>query len=323
MQVISSYIEFILTQSDCVVIPGFGGFVLQEQAAVFSPSGKILPPSKVVSFNPAMQFNDGLLANLIMVDRNISFAQANNLVETFAKELIEELNANKTAEISSIGSFAMNEFKQIVFSPKRTNFDIDSYGFAPIQWDDIMTELVAESEDAEQEVETIEINPNTGTYLLKRIVAIIAVIFSFAVFNSPKMEHSEISEQQANLIELSLVSNISSALSKSYSTYKETEVSDIIVEQPQEAEIAIVNPTPIKRYYIIVSSIPSADLVGGEVSRLKAKGIDNATCLKKDNKFRMYVECFEVKTEAEQYLDSFRKSHKGFSDAWLLAHKSL
>ncbi len=322
MQVISSYIEFILTQSDCVVIPGFGGFVLQEQAAVFCPDGKILPPSKVVSFNPAMQFNDGLLANLIMVDRNISFAQANSLVETFAKELIEELNENKVAEISSIGSFTMSESKQITFSPKQTNFDIDSYGFAPLQWDDILTELVAESVDSEQEVEKITLSPNTGTYFLKRIVAIIAVIFSFAVFNSPKMEHSEISEQQATLIELSLVNNISSALSKSYSTYKEAEASDIIVEPIQEVEVAIVDPTPIKRYYIIVSSLPSADLVGGEVRRLKAKGIESASCLEKDNKFRMYVECFETKTEAEQYLDSFRKSHKGFSDAWLLAHKS-
>ncbi len=322
MQAISSYIEFLLTQSDCVVIPGFGGFVLQKQAATFCSNGKILPPCKVVSFNPAMQFNDGLLANLIMVDRSISFAQANNLVETFAKELIAELNDKKTAEISSIGSFSMSDSQQIVFSPKQTNFDIDSYGFAPILWDNLPNQLAIDPAYSEEESEKITLNTNTGTFFLKRIVAIIAVIFSFAVFNSPKMEHSEISEQQATLIELSLVDNISSALSKSYSTYKEMEVPTDIVEQKQEAETTIVNSSPIKRYYIIVSSLPSANLVGNEVIRLKSKGIENASCLEKDDKFRMYIDCFETKSEAEQYLESFRKSHKDFADAWLLAHRS-
>ncbi len=322
MQVISSYIEFLLTQSDCVVIPGFGGFVLQEQAASFAPNGRILPPSKVASFNPAMQFNDGLLTNLIMVDRNISFAQANILIETFAKELLEELKNGQTVEIASVGSFSMSELQQIVFSPKQTNFDMDSYGFAPIQWENFSVEQVDEDTHPEQEAGKLTLN-NTGSFFLKRVVAIIAVIFSFAIFNSPKMEHSEISEQQATLIELSLIENISSALSKSYSSYNVAETANTIIEEKQEAVVEIVKPSPIKRYYIIVSSLPGADLIDNEVVRLKSKGLDNVSCLEKDKKFRMYVECFETKSEAEQYLESFRKTNKEFADAWLLAHRSL
>ncbi len=322
MQVISSYIEFILTQSDCVVIPGLGGFVLQEQAASFAPNGRILPPSKVVSFNPSMQFNDGLLTNLIMVDRNISFAQANTLIETFAKELVDELKNGQTIEIASVGSFSMNVSQQIVFSPKQTNFDIESYGFTPIQWENFPIEQDVEDTHLEKEVSVLSLN-NTGSFFFKRVVAIVAVIFSFAIFSSPKMEHSEISEQQATLIELSLIENISSALSKSYSSYNVTKTTNTIVEEKQETVVEFVKPSPIKRYYIIVSSLPGSDLIDNEVVRLKSKGLENVFCLEKDKKFRMYVECFESKSEAEQYLGTFRNNHKEFADAWLLAHKSL
>ena len=322
MQAISSYIEFLLTQSDCVVIPGFGGFILQEQVASFCSNGNILPPSKVASFNPAMHFNDGLLTNLIMVDRGISFSQANNLVETFAKDIVEELKSSRTVEMGTIGSFSMNESQQIVFSPKQTNFDVNSYGFAPIQWDCFSIQQTEVPCYPNQKVHSITLNSNAGSFLLKRVVAIIAVIFTFAIFNSPKMEQSEISEQQATFIELSLVDNISSAFSKSYASYTDTEATSKMEDKTLDTEAVISKASPIKRYYIIISSLPSADLIDNEIIRLRSKGIEEASCLEKDKKFRMYIDCFETKPEAEQYLESFRKKHKDFADAWLLAHRS-
>ena len=44
---LSNYIEYLLAEHDCVIVPDFGGFVNQYRGASFSTDHKeILPPSK-------------------------------------------------------------------------------------------------------------------------------------------------------------------------------------------------------------------------------------------------------------------------------------
>ena len=46
------HIEYLLTEHDCVLVPGLGGFVLQYVPARFSEGRKsIQPPGKQITFN--------------------------------------------------------------------------------------------------------------------------------------------------------------------------------------------------------------------------------------------------------------------------------
>ena len=51
------HIEYLLTEHDCVLVPGLGGFVLQYVPARFSEDRKsIQPPGKQITFNSSLSF---------------------------------------------------------------------------------------------------------------------------------------------------------------------------------------------------------------------------------------------------------------------------
>lgn len=63
---LSYHIEELLFSNDCVIIPTIGGFIVNyASASIDFVEQRLLPPQKVVSFNPKLVNNDGLLANHI------------------------------------------------------------------------------------------------------------------------------------------------------------------------------------------------------------------------------------------------------------------
>ena len=56
------HIERLLLTQDCVIVPGFGGFVIQAVNASYNAEKSMfVPMSKEVMFNTTLQHNDGLL----------------------------------------------------------------------------------------------------------------------------------------------------------------------------------------------------------------------------------------------------------------------
>jgi hypothetical protein len=69
---LSKAITNLLYDHDCVTIPGFGSFIINESSAKYiDKENKFYPPGKYVSFNPIVKSNDGLLANYISRKRSI------------------------------------------------------------------------------------------------------------------------------------------------------------------------------------------------------------------------------------------------------------
>jgi 2',3'-cyclic-nucleotide 2'-phosphodiesterase (5'-nucleotidase family) len=61
---IEQYISQLLFRYQCVTVPGFGAFLTEFQSAQLDEnSHSFYPPKKMVSFNPFIKNNDGLLAN--------------------------------------------------------------------------------------------------------------------------------------------------------------------------------------------------------------------------------------------------------------------
>ena len=60
---IIEHIEYLISDHDCVVVPGLGAFIAQYiHAEIDLERGVILPPRRVLSFNAAVCHNDGVLA---------------------------------------------------------------------------------------------------------------------------------------------------------------------------------------------------------------------------------------------------------------------
>jgi cell division septation protein DedD len=125
------HIERLLYQHDCVIIPEFGGFVLQKVAAAHSDSAHSFTPSrKEIVFNPTLTHNDGLLAEAYMQDCAIEFEKAQQLICTDVNDMRVQLNDDAEMKIGAIGIF-IKEQERIVYIPDSksyTQFSISSYG---------------------------------------------------------------------------------------------------------------------------------------------------------------------------------------------------
>lgn len=130
---ISSYISELLYSHNCVIIPGFGGFVASYRPAA-SDANKhtYYPPSKHIAFNENLRTNDGLLAHHISLRENISFEQALSRIDAFISLLRESLSVQKKASLPDIGAFSMSKGR-LVFEPSQHNFLTDSFGLSPVQ----------------------------------------------------------------------------------------------------------------------------------------------------------------------------------------------
>ena len=66
-------ISRLLEEHDCVILPGYGGFIGNYAPARIDPvSHSFVPPSKKILFNINLKQNDGLLCNRLVTDEGVS-----------------------------------------------------------------------------------------------------------------------------------------------------------------------------------------------------------------------------------------------------------
>jgi cell division septation protein DedD len=129
---IGFYIGTLLYQHDCVVIPGFGGFIANYTPASIHPvQHTFIPPSRQIMFNSGLIHNDGLLATHIAQEEGISFHLALNRIAEETDVILAELKAGKSIILGDFGSLRSNQERNIVFTPKlANNYLEDAYGLS-------------------------------------------------------------------------------------------------------------------------------------------------------------------------------------------------
>jgi|ERR1051326_8231589 nucleoid DNA-binding protein len=127
---IDKHISELLFEHDCVIIPGFGGFVCNySPAKIISGKNLFIPPHKQISFNRNLKNNDGLLANQISRVENISYSEANNLICVFIESLNKEITSTRRFELKNIGTFYSGEENTLLFEQDETvNYLQESFG---------------------------------------------------------------------------------------------------------------------------------------------------------------------------------------------------
>jgi len=131
---ISSYISELLFDYDCVIVPGFGGFICNYKPAEIHPVlNTIAPPSKAVSFNRNLQSNDGLLVNHISSAQSVSYETAYELVHTWASSANYLLKKNEELHLKRMGRFENNWEGNVQFTPtEEVNYLKTSFGLRTI-----------------------------------------------------------------------------------------------------------------------------------------------------------------------------------------------
>ena len=134
MNIMIEFIERLLYTHDCVIIPQFGGFVLNTKDFQFQENDQIITPkSKWIAFNERLQSDDGLLATNWAKEMGVSQKQAFMVVHQFGQELSAIIKAETQFQFGNIGVFSVNKSGRFQFEPNQTlNFDLNQYGLTPV-----------------------------------------------------------------------------------------------------------------------------------------------------------------------------------------------
>jgi nucleoid DNA-binding protein len=132
---ITAFIRELLFGYDCVIVPGFGGFIGNySPARIDKSTGTFFPPVKQISFNRNLNNNDGLLVGRVSGSANINYGDARSMVEEFVADVKRKLSKGEKVVFDNIGSFTNNSEGNVQFEPdKNMNYHLDSYGLESFQ----------------------------------------------------------------------------------------------------------------------------------------------------------------------------------------------
>ena len=287
---ISQTIQELLLEHNYIVIPQFGGFVSKYQAArVITEKNIILPPNKEISFNAELKNDDGLLINAFSTQEKISIKDAEKQVKTFVQKAFTSLDDGKSIKFDKIGILKYNQNLKIEFEANnQENYNPDSYGMVSVS-----CQILTDSEIVEKKNKSIFTRKNfirAAVILPFFIIGTILSIYlnQIGLFsNSGQEQASVISFSSEKPVEDNIVDKgtISEAIDiktdkKNALAYtepvKETEqasvveenqiepllieeevVSDVKIEEKEEAPTPIVKENLDLRYQLVAGSFKS------------------------------------------------------------------
>jgi len=127
---IAQHIGELLYEHECVVIPGFGGFIANDRSATVSRiTHQFSPPFRKIMFNIHLSANDGLLINHIANVELVPYVEAKQIVDEFTKHYREELKKGNKIVFDKIGVLFKNTEGHIVFEQhEQVNYNSDAFG---------------------------------------------------------------------------------------------------------------------------------------------------------------------------------------------------
>lgn len=130
----------LLLEHDCVIIPGFGGFISNHREAQYEEDGGMLmPPSRTIGFNQQLQINDGLLAQSYMSAYDASYPAAQLQMEKDIEAMSQELELNGFYDLVSIGRLTKGMGSGISFDTSAPSiltpslYGLESFSMQPVK----------------------------------------------------------------------------------------------------------------------------------------------------------------------------------------------
>lgn len=184
---LETYISDLLYRYECVTVPNLGAFLSQHvSATVHESTNAFYPPKKRLSFNQQIQTSDGLLANYIAGNENITFEEASKKIASRVKSIRFLLNEGKTVKLKNIGELVLNEEEKIQFNPSyNLNYLKDAFGLSQFVSPSVTrvqkvikeehVEVQSENEDIAPVVITAPEQRKSSPYFKYAAVALIAL----------------------------------------------------------------------------------------------------------------------------------------------------
>ena len=306
---IEQYISQLLYRYQCVTVPGFGAFLTEFQSAQLDEnSHSFYPPKKMVSFNPFIKNNDGLLANHLAEAEKISYEIAVNIIQNEVSHWKIKIQEFGSFSVKNVGDFSLNSEKNIVFVPlDQINYLTASFGLSsfvsPLVKREVYKKEVQQLEEKTPIIFTPEKKKN---YSVLKYAAVFLLAAGITGTFGYKYYENQIAQETLIV---------------------ETNVQKKVNQKIQEATFYISNPLPEVTLTVATEKLPYCVVAGAfriesnaeaQYERLLKLGFKKAKRLapNKHGLFPVLYGSYSTYTEAHQAMKDIQKLDN--KDAWLL-----
>ena len=298
---ISQYIKEILLLNDCVIIPGFGGFVANYKPATIE-NNQFFPPTKEIAFNNKLISNDGLLVNFISEAEGIDYFNAKQKLDSFVEETMLNLERNRNVYFEGVGYLHYDSRENLQFEPQvKQNLLVESYGLQNFSYEKLYQRQIPKPAI---KVEYREPVPVIFQHRKLRKLAI-AIPLLIALALIPMKHNNEyVSKSDMGMWE-TLMQNTPA-------------LSTPAQEQSLVENSSNVSPTEVtpSKYFIIGGSFRSAENANKFIQQLKEQGYDGQNLGVFNGLNRIAMEGFATLGEAQKELNSLLSKNPA-SGVWI------
>ena len=306
---IEQYISQLLFRYQCVTVPGFGAFLTEFQSAQLDEnSHSFYPPKKMVSFNPFIKNNDGLLANHLAQAEKISYEIAVNSIQNEVSNWKTKIQEFGSFSVKNVGDFSLNSENNIVFLPvDQINYLTASFGLSSFVSPAVKREVYKEEvEQLEEKAPVIFTPEKRRNYSVLKYAAVF--LLSAGITGTVGYKYYENKIAQETLI-------------------VETNVQKKVNQKIQEATFYISNPLPAVTLTVPEEKLPYSVVAGAfriesnaeeQYQRLLELGFKKAKRLapNKHGLFPVVYGSYSTYSEAHEAMKNIQKLDN--KDAWLL-----
>lgn len=333
---IITHIERLLLVHDCVIVPGFGGFVLQAVSAVYDEKEHLFNPQrKEIVFNVTLQHNDGLLSESYMQMYDVNYRKAQLMLEEDVADMKVVLQEDKKLSLGVLGSFSLGMEGQVIFHPGESDaFSVGSYGLVSFNFPQLQPVLAEREEVAlltrkrKKDILYIPVNRK----LLRVAAASAAAVALFLLVSTPVKDVNQ-AAYTASFVPTEMVVKSAPEIKPTEEIASEETIAPEINEVKTERKVATVTPsrevkrqkiTPepaiakpnLKMYHIVIASFPTEDQADKYIAGVDRQECKHVSKVVRDGKYRIYADKFDNREQAESYMATLRMNEK-YKDAWL------
>ncbi|WP_264560069.1 SPOR domain-containing protein [Flavobacterium sp. N2270] len=305
---IEKHIAALLYRFQCVTLPGFGAFISElESAKVAGSASTFNPPKKKITFNPNVKNNDGLLANHIALQENISFEKASEVIAFQVSKWITSLEQREKVVLAKIGEISTNADLNWVFEPyEDVNYLTSSFGLTSFVSPLITREqLKTQVEELEEKAPIIFTPERKNNYSFVKYAASIVLFLGLGTVGYKMYNDQQVANQ---------------------TLFVEKQVQEKVNHKIQEATFFISNPLstvelPVKEelkpYHIVAGAFRNEENAQTTLNNLKEKGF-SARLLEKNKSGLIPVAYESYSSLEEAQLAKQKIQTEQNTEAWLL-----
>ena len=313
---VSRELSVLIREHDCVILPGFGGFIGNYAPARFNPGTYLVqPPSTHILLNRNLTTDDGLLTSRLAGRLACSFSESRSWLAAFCTELRNQLMSGNPISLLGIGLFKTNPDQSIRFIADETvNYLSASFGLYSLQVEPIIRKPIPERriDTGFQHRELRQVVPSRKRYFTRKIalVGTVSLVAIIAFVNSALPSGTGISTSDLNLFSQKQPMTIGLSVPTRHVSAMGRKASIPVVESMNfTAEHA--------RIFIVAGCYSTKENAEGMVHYLTEKGF-NASILDRTpaGLFRVVYDSYDDLSVASEELSTIRKGLN--EEAWLL-----